>query len=116
MFCSLSAIGASAQFELIRTVSAQQPLGRGVEEPGCAEEERSVLVDEEGVEGVEDGRADGLLVSAAVVLEEVVEDEAQLRICRSNKQFNISKGVGHTSTYTALEVDRVCQKVINGPV
>ena len=76
--------------ELKLTVWAQ-PLCRGVKEPGGAEEERSVLVVEEGVEGVEEGHADGLGgggANAAVVLEEVVEYEAQLGICQ-----NVSKGL-----------------------
>ena len=80
--------------ELKLTVRAQ-PLCRGVKEPGGAEEERSVLVVEEGVEGVEEGHADGLggggavpTAVAAMVLEEIVEYEAELGICQ-----NVSKGL-----------------------
>ena len=81
-----------AYLEFKRTVVAE-PLCRGVKEPDCAEEERPVLVVEEAVEGVEDGHADGLGrggdvsaadAVAAVVLEEVVEYEAQLGVCQSN--------------------------------
>ena len=80
--------------------AAQEPLCRGIKEPGRAEEKRSVLVVEEGVEGVEDGHANGIVAAgaaAAVVLEEVVEHEAQLGICRSvQQQSSISgEGLGH---------------------
>ena len=94
--------------ELKLTVWAQ-PLCRGVKEPGGAEEERSVLVVEEGVEGVEEGHADGLGgggANAAVVLEEVVEYEAQLGICQ-----NVSKGL--QSEWPGCEKVFVCRYIEN---
>ena len=89
-------------------LAAEQPLCGGVEESGGAEEERPVLVVEEGVEGVEDGRADGLAAAAAVaavVLEEVVQHKAQLGICGS-KQTTRSVNSLHQGSPVLLCVDR----------
>ena len=89
-------------------LAAEQPLCGGVEESGGAEEERPVLVVEEGVEGVEDGRADGLAAAAvaAVVLEEVVQHKAQLGICGSKQTTTRSVNSLHQGSPVLLCVDR----------
>ena len=92
-------------------LAAEQPVCGGVEESGGAEEERPVLVVEEGVEGVEDGRADGLAAAAAavavaVVLEEVVQHKAQLGICGSKQTTTRSVNSLHQGSPVLLWVDR----------